>query len=101
MTASKTARSASAPTSTVGMAGIDNVNEFYSHHYLDAVLSNDLKPLYDRWAQEAEIPEDVRPKNSRALGRRLSKLYSKDHTSKGTLYHGIDLLGGLFDDVDA
>ena len=28
------------------LTGIQNVGEFYSHHYLDALLDNDLKGLF-------------------------------------------------------
>src|SRR5262245_18161676 len=33
------------------LTGISNVNEFYSHHYLDALLESDLKGLLARWDQ--------------------------------------------------
>ena len=33
------------------LTGISNVNEFYSHHYLDALLESDLKGLLSRWDQ--------------------------------------------------
>ena len=31
------------------LTGIQNVGEFYSHHYLDALLENDLKGLFSKW----------------------------------------------------
>ena len=31
------------------LTGIQNVGEFYSHHYLDALLENDLKGLFAKW----------------------------------------------------
>jgi hypothetical protein len=31
------------------LTGIRNVGEFYSHHYLDALLGQDLKGLFARW----------------------------------------------------
>ncbi len=31
------------------LTGTTNENEFYSHHYLDAVLQNDLKEVVERW----------------------------------------------------
>ncbi|MEW6166494.1 MAG: class I SAM-dependent DNA methyltransferase [Pseudomonadota bacterium] len=34
------------------LTGIDNANEFFSQHYLDEVLEQDLKPLFERWKQE-------------------------------------------------
>lgn len=34
--------------------GLINANEFYSQHYLDDILANDLKPLFDRWKEEGK-----------------------------------------------
>ena len=34
--------------------GLINANEFYSQHYLDDILANDLKPLFDRWEEEGK-----------------------------------------------
>ena len=31
------------------LSGISNVNEFYSHHYLDALLESDVKDLLQKW----------------------------------------------------
>ena len=36
------------------LTGIQNVGEFYSHHYLDALLENDLKGLFAQWREEEE-----------------------------------------------
>lgn len=33
----------------IDLSGIQNVGEFYSHHYLDALLEQDLKGLFARW----------------------------------------------------
>ena len=39
----------------IDLTGINNVGEFYSHHYLDALLENDLKSLFAHWrAEEAD-----------------------------------------------
>ncbi|WP_277679360.1 Eco57I restriction-modification methylase domain-containing protein [Gracilibacillus dipsosauri] len=35
----------------IDLTGITNVNEFYSHHYLDSLLEGDLKGLYKKWAE--------------------------------------------------
>ncbi len=35
------------------MIGIENVNEFYTHHYLAAILGSDIRPHLERWRQEA------------------------------------------------
>lgn len=36
------------------LTGILNVNEFYSHHYLDSVLEGDLKGLFTKWKESEE-----------------------------------------------
>ena len=41
--------------------GIDNRGEFYSHHYLDALLEGDLKPLLARWKEGEKATPPVRP----------------------------------------
>jgi hypothetical protein len=42
------------------LTGIQNVGEFYSHHYLDALLENDLKGLFVRWREDDEATPDRR-----------------------------------------
>jgi len=32
--------------------GLENVNEFYSQHYLDEIVERDLKALFERWHAE-------------------------------------------------
>ncbi len=34
------------------LTGIENANDFYSQHYLDEVLENDLKDLFARWQEQ-------------------------------------------------
>jgi len=34
------------------ITGLENVNEFYSQHYLDDVVERDLKSLFDRWKDQ-------------------------------------------------
>lgn len=46
--------------------GIENRGEFYSHHYLDALLEGDLKPLLKAWA-DAEKGTPPRRPPSKAL----------------------------------
>ncbi len=41
-------------------SGIENVGEFYSAHYLSAVLEGDLKAIYDKW-KTAKEDEGKRP----------------------------------------
>jgi hypothetical protein len=33
----------------IDLSGIQNVGEFYSHHYLDTLLEGDLKTPFARW----------------------------------------------------
>lgn len=41
------------------LTGIDNENEFYTHHYLAAILETDLKPLFESWAQLETPPYEA------------------------------------------
>jgi hypothetical protein len=40
------------------LRGITNENEFYTHHYLAAILEGDLKPVFDSWVQQERPPAD-------------------------------------------
>ena len=40
------------------LTGIQNIGEFYSHHYLDALLENDLKGLFAKWREGDETTPD-------------------------------------------
>jgi hypothetical protein len=51
----------------IDLTGISNVNEFYSHHYLDALLDSDLKDLLAKW-DDAE-QEHNRPAPHKSLAR--------------------------------
>ena len=41
------------------LAGIANENEFYTEHYVHAILEGDLRELFSRWATLAEPPYDA------------------------------------------
>ncbi|MEQ8223744.1 MAG: hypothetical protein ABRQ37_15630, partial [Candidatus Eremiobacterota bacterium] len=43
------------------LTGIENVNEFYSHHYLNAILEDDLKDLFKNWKEEEEKKDKKAP----------------------------------------
>lgn len=43
------------------LTGISNVNEFYSHHYLDALLECDLKGFLSRWDQAEKAESRLPP----------------------------------------
>ena len=46
----------------IDLTGIQNVGEFYSHHYLDSLLEGDLKGLFAKWtSQEKEESADRTP----------------------------------------
>jgi hypothetical protein len=40
----------------IDLTGVTNENEFYTHHYLAAILEGDLKPLYESWSQQERPP---------------------------------------------
>lgn len=50
------------------MIGIENVNEFYTHHYLAAILGADIRPQVERWREQAKENEEAVP------WRRLARL---------------------------
>jgi len=45
----------------MALPGISNANEFYSAHYLESVLSGDIKKVRERWAQEARAKVEADP----------------------------------------
>ena len=45
----------------MALPGISNANEFYSAHYLDSVLTNDIKKVRERWAEEARAQVEADP----------------------------------------
>ena len=53
----------------IDLTGISNVNEFYTDHYLAAILENDLKDLFKAWAT-AEKEQGATPPD-----RRLAALH--------------------------
>ena len=40
-------------------AGIENENEFYSHHYLAEVFKGDIRSLIERWSEQEESSDQV------------------------------------------
>jgi hypothetical protein len=42
------------------LTGINNENEFYTHHYLTAILEGDLKDIFKEWSRR-EKEEGIRP----------------------------------------
>ena len=45
----------------MALPGISNANEFYSAHYLESVLTGDIKKVRERWAEEAKAELDDNP----------------------------------------
>ncbi|MDY6988933.1 MAG: hypothetical protein SWQ30_12855 [Thermodesulfobacteriota bacterium] len=45
----------------IDITGITNENEFYTHHYLSAILENDLKEVFSQWKQREEEEERPQP----------------------------------------
>jgi hypothetical protein len=45
----------------MALPGISNANEFYSAHYLESVLTNDIKKVRERWAEEARAQVEADP----------------------------------------
>ena len=54
--------------------GIQNENEFYSHHYLSEVFANDIRTTTGRWREAATESEDGQPAPDQAL-RALTRPY--------------------------
>jgi hypothetical protein len=52
---------------------IINVNEFYSHHYLDALLAGDLKDILSRWDQAEKEENRIPP--YKALSRSSEEFF--------------------------
>ncbi len=45
----------------IDITGITNENEFYTHHYLSAILENDLKEVFKEWKQKEDEEEITQP----------------------------------------
>ena len=43
------------------LTGINNVGEFYSHYYLDALLETDLKGIFSKWNKQKEEQNKISP----------------------------------------
>lgn len=74
---------------SIDLTGIQNVGEFYSHHYLDALLEDDLRGLFAGWRTAEEKAPDQRlnrcatayfAAKSRAMqSRRPAERYQASH----------------------
>ena len=61
------------------ITGLENVNEFYSQHYLDEIVERDLKPLFDRWKEQGagSPPSRLRTAGGAAYFRTRERLISE------------------------
>src|ERR1035438_7501614 len=41
------------------LTGITNEREFYTDHYIDSVLEDDLRPVFARWTAGADSPVEA------------------------------------------
>ena len=60
---------------SIDLTGISNENEFYTQHYLSAVLENDLRDLFKEWKRQADEEGQPTPRSLlAALSRRYFRL---------------------------
>lgn len=62
----------------MALPGISNANEFYSAHYLESVLTNDIKKVRERWSDEAMAQLQADPSADVATPEVLFKALSKN-----------------------
>jgi hypothetical protein len=56
------------------LTGITNANEFYSNHYLDAILKEDIKGIAQRWQEVSETPSQEGKEPGRSPAKQLATL---------------------------
>ena len=66
------------------LTGIDNANEFYTQHYLSAILETDLKPVFESWAELETPPYEALKRLAPALAAIERE---KDKSEQETLRH--------------
>jgi hypothetical protein len=62
----------------IDLTGITNEREFYTHHYLSAILENDLKEVFQEWSR-IERENKIKPPYSQL------KTLAKDYSSLRSL----------------
>ena len=65
--------------------GVENINEFFTQHYLAAILSGDLKPVLKQWREEADArraaaKEEGKPQTGRPVHRAPPQELGVAHT---------------------
>ncbi len=58
----------------IDITGITNENEFYTHHYLSAILENDLKDVFKEWNRKAD--QEGVPQPYKKLGSLRKEYFS-------------------------
>jgi hypothetical protein len=61
----------------MALPGISNANEFYSAHYLESVLTNDIKKVRERWTEEATAQLQADPSSDVSTPEVLFKALRK------------------------
>lgn len=61
-------------TMAIDLTGISNENEFYTNHYLSAILENDLKHVFEEWSRR-ESERNIEPPYSQLKG--LTGLFTR------------------------
>ena len=75
----------------MALPGISNANEFYSAHYLDSVLTGDIKKVRERWAEEAKAQVQADPTADISTPEALFKTLRKplaETAGSGAGHHG-------------
>lgn len=88
----------------MALPGISNTNEFYSAHYLESVLSGDIKKVRERWSEEAKarLEDDPNAEVStpeaqfKALRKPWQKLREAEHGITGDPAERLRLQRELF-----
>lgn len=80
-----------ATAASLDLSGIDNVGEFYSHHYLDTLLGSDLKATLDRWANDESQGRRHPEKALAALSKAFYKELQEAQEAEGRLERWLPL----------
>ena len=68
---------------TFAITGLENTNEFYSQHYLDEIVENDLKPLFNRWKEQGAASPIAR--RATCAGLRIAVACGRAHSAHQAL----------------
>src|SRR6266511_1877902 len=65
----------------IDLTGITNENEFYTHHYLSAILENDLKEVLQEWKRR-EQDENIHPPYAELRGLSRNFFEARNHLGR-------------------